>query len=148
MPPNGWGQAPGYPPQQAPRKRKKWPWVLLGVFVLLIGGCVAIVAGTANSVSNDINKSKTVVYHVTGTAKDVNVSFTTWNNGNSSTSQEDVTLPWSQQETSSGLFSGGFLIVTVGSGGGTATCSVTVNNGTPMTATANGALTSANCQSD
>ena len=143
----GWAQPPGYPYQgvQAPRKRRKWPWIVLAVVVLFIGGCVAIIAGVSHSVSNEINKTVKVDYKATGTASSVTVTYTTWNNGNTSTSQKEVTLPWTDEESSTGLFKGGTLTVTVGTDGGTATCSVSVDGATPKTADASGAFSSATC---
>ncbi|WP_437426215.1 DUF4352 domain-containing protein [Williamsia muralis] len=44
------GSAPGYYQQAPPpKKRKIWPWILLGVFVLLFGGCVAALAGLSSN---------------------------------------------------------------------------------------------------
>ncbi|WP_280371201.1 MmpS family transport accessory protein [Nocardia wallacei] len=54
---------PPYPPQHAPpppqrpRKRRVWPWVLLGVFILAVGGCVALVGTAANEVDKAIESS-------------------------------------------------------------------------------------------
>ena len=46
-------QPPGYypPPQQqlAPRKRQVWPWVMIGVVVLMFGGCLAAVGSATDS---------------------------------------------------------------------------------------------------
>jgi hypothetical protein len=43
---------PGYypppPPELAPRKRPVWPWVLIGLVVLMFGGCMAAVSTTAD----------------------------------------------------------------------------------------------------
>ncbi|ETT24137.1 protein of unknown function DUF1942 [Rhodococcus rhodochrous ATCC 21198] len=49
--PPGGGYPPGsYPPgyyqQPPPKKRKLWPWILLGIVVLFFGGCVALIAGS------------------------------------------------------------------------------------------------------
>lgn len=145
-PPSGWGP-PGnapYPYQQPPappRKRRKWPWILLVVVILVIGGVIGIIA----SIAHEVTKSETVSYKVTGTASSATVTYTTWNNGNTSTSQQDVPLPWNRTETASGIFKGGSLIITVGAGGGTATCSVTVDGHSPSTSTATGAYSSATC---
>lgn len=147
-PPGGWGPPPpGYPPQgpQPPNKRKKWPWVVLGVLVLVVGGGIAIIATAASSVNHEINKTVTVNYKVTGSAESVTVTYTSWNDGTSSTSQKKVTLPWTQVETSSGLFSSGTLTVSVDPSGGDATCSVSVDGETPKTAVASGAFSSATC---
>lgn len=45
----------GYPPYQQPKKRKKWPFVLLGIGVLMIvglGGCLALIGSAAEEVAN------------------------------------------------------------------------------------------------
>lgn len=36
--------APGYAPQQPPRKKKKWPWIVGGLALVMILGCVGVVA--------------------------------------------------------------------------------------------------------
>jgi hypothetical protein len=56
-PPYGGQPYPGsyYPPpnySQPPKKRKVWPWILgvvVGVFILLLGGCVAFLAVVGKS---------------------------------------------------------------------------------------------------
>lgn len=42
---------PGY--YQPPKKRKVWPWVLLGVFVLFFGGCGAFVIAVGSSLDSE-----------------------------------------------------------------------------------------------
>jgi uncharacterized protein DUF4352 len=48
QPPQGYPQQPppGYgPPAEPPkRKRRKWPWVLLGLLVFLFGGCAVLIS--------------------------------------------------------------------------------------------------------
>jgi hypothetical protein len=54
-PPGQPGQPYGYTPQQPPKKRKKWPWIVGGLAVLMILGCVgafALLAGGAKVVSD------------------------------------------------------------------------------------------------
>jgi hypothetical protein len=109
--------------------------------VVFVGVIVAVIA----SVAHEVNKTETVAYQVTGNATSVTVTYSTWNGSTSSTNQQDVTPPWSKTEDTSGLLKGGLLTVTVGSDGGSATCSVSVDNGTPKTATATGAFSSATC---
>ena len=36
-PPQQYGLPPNYPPPAAPKKSRKWPWILLAVFVLIVG---------------------------------------------------------------------------------------------------------------
>jgi hypothetical protein len=51
-----------YPPQgavappTAVKKRTKWPWIVLGVLVLGLGGCVAIIAGAGKSINDAVDK--------------------------------------------------------------------------------------------
>jgi hypothetical protein len=133
-----------YAPQYAPprRRRRKWPWVLLALFILMAGGCAAIAA----SISKEAKKTVTVKYEVTGDAKDVTVSYTSWAGGNMSSSQATVaTLPWSHAQDVKGLGKGGSLTVTTGASGGSVTCSVTVGNDPPRTSQASGPFAIASC---
>jgi len=110
--------------------------------VVLAGGITAIVA----SVHHEVTKSVTVKYSVTGTARDVSIAYSTWRNENISTSQDTArTLPWSKEVTTKGFVKGGSLSVALGAEGGTATCSVIVDNGKAHTATANGPFATADC---
>lgn len=45
----------GYPPAPPQKKRKKWPFVLLGLGVLMVvmlGGCIALIGSAAEEVAN------------------------------------------------------------------------------------------------
>lgn len=80
------GQPYGYAPQQSPKKRKKWPWILGGLAVLMIAGCVgmfALFAGGAKVVSaaaNEMDKNQQGRNAIAGTmnepAKDGKFQFT------------------------------------------------------------------------
>ncbi len=51
----------GYPPAQAPKKRKKWPWVVGGIGLAMILGCVGLftlVLGGTAKVANDMDKNQ------------------------------------------------------------------------------------------
>ncbi|MFD4174816.1 hypothetical protein [Streptomyces anulatus] len=138
----GWSQ----PPPAAPKKRRKWPWILLVVVLLGIGGCVAVAALVANEVSDESDRTVRVRYEVTGTAEDVSIAYTTWRDGNMSTSQvSSQRLPWTKEVTTKGFVKGGSLSITLGRSGGKAVCSVTVDGGSPHTATASGAFATASC---
>jgi len=53
--------AAGMQPQMAPKKKAKWPWVLLGVFVVFglgIVGCVAVVGTAAHEVAKSISSEQ------------------------------------------------------------------------------------------
>ncbi|MDJ0342123.1 hypothetical protein QMK19_01895 [Streptomyces sp. H10-C2] len=145
-PPPPGGQWPPPPPgqwQQPPaRKRRTWPWVVLVLVLLVVGGCALLFA----TVVHESSKTVKVTYEVTGDATGVTISYSTWNNDNLSTSEETArTLPWRKELTTKGFVKGGSLVVTTGEAGGTAKCSVTVDNGTPKTATATGPFAVATC---
>lgn len=154
--PPGWGPRPPQgPPQQPypypypypPRRRRLWPWVLLGLLLLLIGGCAALFAVFVNEVSEEASRPARIVYAATGSASGLTaITYSTWRDGNLSTSQVgDPTLPWTKEITTKGFVKGGSLVVTLGAEGGTATCSVTVDDDPPVTATATGPFASAVC---
>ncbi|WP_432249727.1 MmpS family transport accessory protein [Streptomyces sanyensis] len=144
--PPQWG--PPRQPAPQPRRRRRWPWVLLGVVVLLAGGCAAVVAVLVNEVSDEVDRPVTVVYEVTGDAEEVTVAYTVWNDGDLATEQRALDrLPWRREVEASGLGRNGTMTVTVGPNGGSATCRVTVDDGPERTATAEGAFTTATCQS-
>lgn len=53
------GQPYGYAPQQPPKKRRKWPWIVGGLVIVMIAGCVGIFAifvGGAKVVSDAANE--------------------------------------------------------------------------------------------
>lgn len=108
----------------------------------MAGGCVAIIAG----ISEEASKTVKVSYEVTGKASDVVITYSTWHGDTGSTSQETVkSLPWTKEETTTGLAKGGTLTATLGASGGSLKCSVTVDDGKPKTATASGPFASASC---
>ncbi|MFJ7271558.1 hypothetical protein ACIQV3_33780 [Streptomyces sp. NPDC099050] len=146
--PPHWGPRPPQQPQPhpPPRRRRRWPWVLLGLLLLLLGGCTALFAVFVDEVSEEAARPARITYAATGTASGVAITYSTWRDGNLSTSQvSDRALPWTEELTTKGFVKGGSLVVTLGPDGGTATCSVTVDDDPPVTATATGPLASAVC---
>lgn len=138
----GWS-APVPPPP--PKKRRVWPWVLLGVVLLLAGGCAALIVGVVNEVDKETKREVTVTYEVTGDAKGVTVTYSTYSDGHLSQNQvTDVDPPWREEEKTTGFVKGGSLIVSTGASGGTVHCKVTVD-GTTRTATASGTVATATC---
>lgn len=110
--------------------------------LLFAGGCVAILA----AISNEASKTVTVKYEVTGDASNVTVTYTTWDDGNTATSQERVAqLPWTKEMKAKGFGRGGSLIVSLGAAGGSVSCSVTVDDTAPKTAQATGPFATATC---
>ncbi|WP_353946163.1 hypothetical protein ABII15_34255 [Streptomyces sp. HUAS MG91] len=147
--PQGWQVPPGAAGRQAPPQKKqpnKWKIGCLGCggLIVLIGIIITIVLVT--SVNHEANKKVKIVYKVTGSAENVSVTYSSWRDGDWSTSQSDVKrLPWTKEQETSGLLRGGSLTVTTGASGGTATCSVSVDDGKPKTATASGTYATADC---
>lgn len=124
---------------------------IAGAILSLIGLVICIVwtAGTAkvaNDISNEANRQATIHYEVTGDAKDTTVTYSTFGDGGSSTSQEQPkTLPWSKDITVKGLGKGGTLTVTTGMDGGSVTCKVVVDGKESKTSTAQGTMATASC---
>lgn len=98
-------------PQPAPKKHRKWPWVLGGIVALFI--LVGVAGGgddspapvghapagaPAGNEANDpapaeVATERTVIYKVIGTGTASSITYTT--DGMTSMNQEsDVTLPW------------------------------------------------------
>ncbi|GGX37966.1 MmpS family transport accessory protein [Streptomyces chryseus] len=153
-PPGGqqWGPRPpdgGLPPPGRPGppgRRRIWPWILLGMLLLFAGGCIAVIATIATVVDEESTRTVKVRYAVTGDARDVTLAYTTWRDGDaSSNTVTDARLPWRKEVDTTGLVKGGSLTVTIGASGGTATCSVTVDENEPRTATATGRFATASC---
>ncbi|MFE1228057.1 hypothetical protein [Streptomyces sp. NPDC058745] len=116
--------------------------MLLVLVLLVAGGCAALFA----AFSNEVSKTVTVKYAVTGDARDVTIAYSFWNDdGISSRSETVATLPWRKTVTTKGFVKGGSLLISLSGSGGTATCSVTVDNDSPKTATATGPSAAATC---
>lgn len=139
--------APGAPPpgghHLTPPPRRKWPWIVAVLAVAIVGALVAL----AVSANHEATKAVTVRYAVTGSAHSVGIVYSTWDNQVISTTKVTAgALPWSKELTTKGFAKGGALTVTLGASGGTATCSVVVDNGRTYTATATGPHGAAQCR--
>lgn len=116
-------QPQGSPWPPPPRKKRRvWPWVLLGVIALSIAGfaaCTAAVGGAIDSAS----APATVRYELIGDGTATTVTYST----DGGTSQESqVTLPWTKDVQ----FGDAFLSVTTltgqrGDGDGSLMCRIT-----------------------
>ncbi|KAB1149215.1 hypothetical protein F7R91_05500 [Streptomyces luteolifulvus] len=116
--------------------------MVLVLVLLMAGGCVAIVVG----ISHEASKTVEVEYAVTGNARDVTIAYSVWNDDGISTRSETVrTLPWRKVLKAKGFTKGGSLVISLSGSGGTATCSVTVDNDKPKTATVSGPSAAASC---
>jgi cytoskeletal protein RodZ len=98
----------GNPVPPPRKKRRVWPWVLLGVLILFavgIGGCMAIVASAANSVNQQSQTVHNVTYKMT-TQHDSKVSVgysQSTNAGIATSSVGPVSSPWSVDTKISGF---------------------------------------------
>ncbi|TXG90550.1 hypothetical protein DW322_10340 [Rhodococcus rhodnii] len=148
----GYGQG-GYPPPPYPppqqKKRRIWPWVLLGVilaFVLLFAGCVALFGGVASEIDRESNRSVSVTYQVEGTGTGATV---TYSGTNLDMAQEtNATLPWSRDVDIDGL--GKFVTMTAsnGSDGGSITCRILADGNQIAEQTSSGPYANVSCSGD
>ncbi|MEE1842634.1 hypothetical protein ABZ776_35260 [Streptomyces sp. NPDC007076] len=133
-------------PEAVPGGRRRWPWVLLVVVLALATGGAVAVELVAGALSRDGMESRRIGYRVTGTAKDVTVTYPTWRDGDLATARLTLrTLPWAGETRTRGFMNGGSFAVTLGPSGGEVACAVTVDDGTVRTATASGAFATATC---
>ncbi|ATY15193.1 DUF4190 domain-containing protein [Amycolatopsis sp. AA4] len=124
---------------------------IAGLVLSVIGLVLCIIwlataAKVVNEVNNEANRSVTVHYEVSGTAKDASITYTTFGDGSASSNQDQPqTLPWSKDITTKGLFKGGSLSVTTGAEGGDVACKVVVDGKEAKTAKASGNFATATC---
>ncbi|MBB3664069.1 hypothetical protein FB384_002973 [Prauserella sediminis] len=124
---------------------------IAGVVVSAVGLVICILwltafGNAANEVDKEANREVAIHYEVTGDAPNATISYTTYGDGTTSTSEENVTeLPWSKDLTTKGLFKGGNLTVMTGGDGGSVTCTVAVDGEDAKTSTANGQFATATC---
>lgn len=137
---------PQYPAPPEKKKRKKWPWIVLGIFVVIIGsigGCMAMVGGVANEIDKESKKEVEVVYRVKGTG----TPSVTFSSENFNLAQEsDVRLPWTKTVKVTGFGKTASLTATNGSeSNSTVTCEIVVDGQVKSTQTARGSFASAHC---
>jgi hypothetical protein len=64
------------PYQQPPKKKRKvWPWVVIGVPILLIGACTAIVAGSSGDDDASVTKASSTAAAQPSAAEDSGLDF-------------------------------------------------------------------------
>lgn len=124
---------------------------IAGIVVSAVGlviciAWVGVVGNAANEVDKEANREVTVTYEVTGDAPNATVSYTTFGDGATSMSEENVIeFPWTKNLTTKGLFKGGSLTVMTGAEGGSVTCTVTVDGQDAKSSTATGQYATASC---
>lgn len=138
-----------YAPPPAPaRRRRVWPWVLLGmVLVPVLGfvGCAALLGGAASQVSGG---PAAVVYELVGDGSATSVTYSV--DGSAGIAQEaQARLPWRKEVT----FSEGALRIATLSGqngqrGGNLTCRITVDGQVVREITSSGQYAVVTCATD
>ncbi|MFX0580736.1 MmpS family transport accessory protein [Nocardia nepalensis] len=124
-PGQGYPGYPGYSPQQPPKGKPVWPWVLGGIFlaiVLIVGGCVAVFGSIAYRIDKESKKEVAVTYEISGTGT-ADISYTSGDF--ESSSDNHASLPWTKAVTLTGFVRSGRVSATVsGSNGGTVSCRI------------------------
>ncbi|MFD9905997.1 hypothetical protein [Streptomyces sp. NPDC059063] len=113
--------------------------------LLLAGGCAALIVTIGYEVDKESKREVTVTYEVTGDAKGLTITYSTYSDGALAVNQvSDVDPPWHEELTTNGFVKGGRLVVTTGASGGTVHCKATAD-GTTRTAMASGTFATAVC---
>lgn len=175
--PDGYPQGPvngapqqGYPQQQPPKKRKKWPWVvgiLALLALLLFGGCAVLIGGALNAADKATNDPSPAVAQPTAEAgtpaatdpaatqagKTVTLRATSSSDGmvafgNSSTqSSQNFSGEWSKDLTLEDWVDAATLSVTSATMGGdnAVTCEIIYNGKVVVKNDSSGDMSSASC---
>ena len=139
----------GVPPVKKPVYKRVWFWLLI-VVVVLFAGCGAILAAGTAAIVHAAKKDHTVVYTVTGTGQATDITYATLQQGSGQNGESQVTnvpLPWTKTIIVSGLITAFSLSGTVGTNGGTVTCTISEDGSQLSTNTASGPFASASCSS-
>lgn len=123
---------------------------IAGLALSIIGLVVCIVMAAAfskavNDVNEEANRPATIVYEVTGDAPDVTISYSSFGDNVTMSTENAATLPWKKQQDVTGLIKGGSLTVTTSAAGGSVTCKVTIDGKEAKTAQASGPMAMASC---
>lgn len=149
--PQGYPQAPaaGMPSPRGRSEKRKWSWIVAGlalVFVLLFGGCFAIVAGLVNEVEENSGREITVTYQVEGTGPPVSITYLA---GDLGMAQETATaVPWAKDVAIDGFGRIVSLTASNNADGGAVTCRILVGDRVLAQQTSTGPYASANCSGD
>ncbi|MFI9007174.1 hypothetical protein ACIGNX_08105 [Actinosynnema sp. NPDC053489] len=122
-----------------PPGRPARTWLVIAGSAVLVVGALALVLWTTAP-----QPPVRVVYHVSGTANRVTVTYSTFQ-GAQTRREELRALPWRVEVLATGEPDHGVLTVTIGPDGGDVACEVLVAGVERRSATANGARTSALC---
>lgn len=124
-PPPGYG---GYP-QQPPKRKPKWPWILLGGILLAIllvcGGCLLLAGGIGNEIDKETSEEVTVTYEVTSDGPQAsNISYNAGGDGLNTEQANQQPLPWTKEVTVTGFVKSVTLTAQADEGGTTITCRI------------------------
>ena len=157
----GWWQASDgrwYPPQPSgpvqvqvevstPKKpvyKRVWFWLLM-IFLGFIVLIIALIAAAGTAINKANTTQHTIVYSVTGTGA-ATITYDSFDNNHNGTTQlGEVPLPWTKTVVGSGIFNSYSVTATLGAGGGTLTCTLSVDGKQVSNNTATGAFSSADC---
>ncbi|KAA2264768.1 DUF4190 domain-containing protein [Solihabitans fulvus] len=121
--------------------------VLSAVGLVVCVVWVLVINKAVDDVQNADNAESTLVYEVGGNAKGATVNYSTLDQGNTSSNEEQpAALPWKKELKIKGIVKGGTVSVTAGEAGGTVTCKVTIDGQVKKTATATGPFATASCE--
>lgn len=145
-------QTPGYQPpayQPPPKKRKKWPWVLAAIAVLILvaaGGCIALVGSAVEEVDRQSKSETVITYRVTGDGGSAMVTYTDADNNMGQDTA--ASLPWEKKVTLKGFVKIASLTATNGIEAGPSTkvtCEILVDGVVKYTQSGTGPGASASC---
>ncbi|WP_246257190.1 MmpS family transport accessory protein [Amycolatopsis anabasis] len=113
--------------------------------LLGLGVCITwifVFNRAVDEVNEELNRTASVTYEVTGTAENVEVLYGEVLNPRTETAP---TLPWTKKTENKGAFKGGTLTALADENGGSVTCKITVDGKVVATNTASGPLAQAVC---
>ncbi|WP_280418801.1 MmpS family transport accessory protein [Nocardia carnea] len=116
-------------PSQPPKKKPKWPWILVGgillVILLVCGGCVALMGGIGNEIDKETSEEIAVTYEVTSDGPQAsNISYSSGGDGVNTEQANQQPLPWTKEVTVTGFIKSVTLTAQADEGASTITCRI------------------------
>lgn len=146
-PGGGYPQQYGGPPPKKSHTLRNILLVLVVLFVLGVGGCLAIVGVAGNSIDKSLKAGSadhTVVYKVGGTTTKADLTYTT--DGSTSTEQKQgQKVPWMKKLNIPGDFLQVYQVSAQNTGKGTVTCEILVDGKSVKKASSKGFAAIASC---
>ncbi|WP_158844956.1 MmpS family transport accessory protein [Saccharothrix deserti] len=120
--------------------------VICILWAAVFGKAASEASDALDNLEAGAGRESVLVYEVTSDAPVATVSYTTFSDSGSATSDEELTsFPWTKEFKVEGFLSGGTLTVMTGAEGGTVTCKITVDGVEKKTATGTGEYATVNC---